>query len=325
MKTRVLILIILLSCSYFLIKLRGQEQNRVQDPPLNTLIRPFLDSLRIVFPSEGVDSTAFQLESFFPASRINDNRFEDYNLEGFLSDYVPENNRLRGLLSDTVSLFDGCRISLSYSLTNENYAQERVIEKNYRFTSKSENSLSGEKMIRQTLHLSALSKRPEGGFIEITIFDDKEDRPVEMGKPVYRFINVYPTGQSEKYANYLQKDFDGALSPIEFEEGSDRTFPYFKGGQVGFFMFQNKYMKYPPKALEEKISDRVLLQATITEKGKVKDISVLIGEDPSFIKEAIRLVKKSSGKWVPATSNGKNIKDIKEILVQFDPEYAPAW
>jgi TonB family protein len=84
-------------------------------------------------------------------------------------------------------------------------------------------------------------------------------------------------------------------------------------------------MKYPPKALEEKPSEMVLLQLLITEKGKVKDISVLNAADPDFVKEAIRLVKKSSGKWIPATHNGKKIADTKNITVQFNPEYAPMW
>ena len=325
MKTKIFLLIVLLSGSFLLIKLRGQEQNQAQEDPINTLIRPFLDSLRIVIPLEGADTAAFQLESFFPASRVNDNRFDDYHLEGSFSDYTPKNPRLNGLLSDTVSLFAGCRLSLSYKLSDENYTQEQVIEKNYRFTSKAETSPSGEKMIRQTLYLSALPKRPEGGFIEITIFDGKEDKSVEIGKPVYRFINVYPTGQSQQYANYLQKDSEGVYSPISFEEGSDRTFPSFKGGSVGFFMFCNKYMKYPPKALAEKRSAMVILQAIITEKGEVKDISVQNGDEPDFVKEAVRLAKKSSGKWIPATHNGINIADKRDIVVQFNPEYAPAW
>jgi hypothetical protein len=325
MKTRVFILIALLSASFPLIKLRGQEHKQVQENPLNTLIRPFLDSLRVVFPLEAADTTTFRFESFFPASRVNDNRFDDYNLEGSFSNYTPENPRLTGLLSDTVSLFAGCRLSISYKLTDENYTQERVIEKNYRFTSKAETSASSEKMIRQTLYLSALPKRPEGGFIEITIFDGKEDKPVDIGKPVYRNMNVYPTGQSQKYANYLLKDADETYSPIKFEEGSDRTFPSFKGGSVGFFMFCNKYMKYPPQALKEKRSGIIILQATITEKGEVKDISVQTGDDPDFIKEAIRLAKMSSGKWIPATHNGINIADTRDIVVQFNPEYAPAW
>jgi len=69
----------------------------------------------------------------------------------------------------------------------------------------------------------------------------------------------------------------------------------------------------------------VILQATITEKGEVKDISVQNGDEPDFVKEAIRLAKMSSGKWIPATRNGKNIADKRDIVVQFNPEYAPAW
>jgi len=323
MKTRVFLLIALLSCSFLLSKLKGQDQD--QEHPLNTLIRPFLDSLRVIVPSEEIDTTAFLLESFFPASRINDKQFDDYTLEGSLSDYSPENPRIKGFLSDTVSLFDGCRISLNYALTDESYVQKRIIEKNFRFTSKAETSPSGEKMIRQTIYLSALPERPQNGFIEIAIFDGKEDKPVDIGKPVYRFINVQSKIDSQKYAGYLLKDADGVYSPITFREGSDRTFPSFKGGRVGFFIFQNKYMKYPPKALEEKRSGMVLLQLLITEKGKVKDISVLNKEEPDFVKEAIRLVKKSSGKWNPATHNGKKIADTKDVAVQFNPEYAPEW
>jgi len=63
------------------------------------------------------------------------------------------------------------------------------------------NCISGGMKAVETLYLSALPERPAGGFIEISIFDGKDNKPVEIGKPVYRFINVYKTGQSEKYAN----------------------------------------------------------------------------------------------------------------------------
>ena len=323
MKTRFFLLITLLLCSFLFIKLKGQEQK--QTYPLNTLIRPFLDSLRVVIPLEEADSTVFRLESFFPASRVNDNRFDDYVLEGSLNDYSPENPHIKGLLSDPVSLFDSCRLSLEYALTNASYDQEQIIERSYRFTSKAEISSSGEKTIRQTMYLSSLPKHPEGGFMEITIFDGKENKPVEIGKPVYRHLLVRAVNKSPEFANYLLKDDEGVYSPINFEEGSDRTFPSFKGGRIGFFVFQNKYMKYPPTALEEKRSGRVLLEFLVTEKGKVEKFSVLNTEAPDFVKEAIRLLKKSSGKWIPATHNGEKITDTKIIVVQFDPEYAPVW
>jgi TonB family protein len=279
--------------------------------------------------SNGEKPGEFLLESFFPASRASSKLFDNYSTEGEFNPYIPENPRLNGLLSPAIPLFSDVRISLNYSLYNGSFDNEVKIGYRYRFVSRAETKPSGEKFIRQTLSLTASPKQAEGGFIELQFFDRSEVKPLEIGRPVYRHILVraYDDERDEStgYANYLLKNSEGVYSPTDFADGSDRTLPEFKGGSLGLFIFQVKYMEYPPKALAERLSETILVTATITEKGAVKDVEIMSGSDPDLRKEALRLVKKTSGKWIPATHNGKNIPDFKVIPINFNPEYAPQW
>lgn len=293
---------------------------------LNKLIRPYLDSLQIIAFNE--ENNTICLESLFPASRVNNPVFDDYETEGIFSSQVHRNPNLLCYVTGPIAVFNGLRISVGNALSKGgeyNYAKIDL-EKKYRFVSKEEISPSGEKLIRQTLEVKTfLSQAPELGFVELEIWDDKEDVPVDIGRPVYRHALYYKGERAPGYATHLLRDADGVYSPIDFSEGSDRTFASFKGGRMGLFVFQIKYMEYPKEAIEKNLSGSVLITATITPDGKIEDISFFNQVDPVFKEEAMRLAKKTSGKWIPATRNGKNIEDQTTFSIQFEPQYMQTW
>ncbi|MDR2918945.1 MAG: energy transducer TonB [Tannerella sp.] len=293
---------------------------------LNKLIRPYLDSLRIVAFS--IEDSIICLESVFPASRAGDPRFENYETEGAFSFQRHRNPNLTCYVTESIPLFGDLRIGVGNAMTKGEVSNYTIIdlEKKYSFTSKAETSLSGEKLIRQTLKVKTfLSQEPEIGTVDVEMWDQEGYKPVEIGRPVYRNMAYFKGERAPHYATHFVRDADGIYSPIDFTEGSDRTFPVFKGGLTGLFVFQIKYMEYPQEAIDKGLEGSVLLSATITSKGKIKDIKFFSQVDPVFEKEAIRLAKKTSGKWIPATRNGENIDDETMFSFQFNPQYRQTW
>lgn len=184
----------------------------------------------------------------------------------------------------------------------------------------------GTKMIRQTLELTVLpGEEITSGFVEAIIWDFAADEPVDIGRPVYRHTMIYRGYRRDNHATHLLRDADGVYSPIDFTEGSDRTFASFKGGRTGEFVYTIRTMKYPREALEQGTAGVAHVEMTVTARGRVKDVGFMIEPDPVFRKEALRLTRKTSGKWIPATRNGENIDDYKVMTIQFHPEYAPRW
>ncbi len=317
-------LILLLFCFLFSSMRAGENKN----DSLNTLIRPFLDSLRIIIPEkDSPDSSTLYLESYFPASRIQTDALDNYTKEGQLYFFVPENKKLDGYVTDPLSIFDMKRIALTYSIADPKFKKILLI-KDYKFTSESENIAETDsseiKMIRQRLYLTfdkniAVSSA-KVGFFEVAFYDRSEQKPIDIGHTVFRYLSFSQDDVNYQYS-YLIKDKEGVLTAINFKEGSDRTVPEFKGGRsaLSFFLIGN--MEYPRKALTMRKEGVVLVSMQIDEYGRVLTASVISSPDPLFNKEAIRLAKLTSGQWISGTNNGKNIKDEKIIPVSFELRY----
>ena len=293
------------------------------DETLNQQIRPFLDSLKITGPGAGdTNQSVFYIESVFPASRLDKNSDIDYSLDGLFSPFFPPNERLNGLITEPIPFLGNSRIAFSFSIVDDD-RNNLSINDRYKFTCEEETGTNGEKLIRQRIYLSLDGDIPfskiKVGIIEVQIYDQYIEQPIDIGKPVYRFMSF---SQPLERISYLIKDEEGVYSLIDFEDGSDRTFAEFEGGRTGFFIFSIKNMKYPKEALKQGKEATVAVSITITKKGKVSDVEVIAGSDPLFDKEAIRIAKKSSGRWIPATQNGKNITDTKLMSVSFKLEYA---
>jgi protein TonB len=83
--------------------------------------------------------------------------------------------------------------------------------------------------------------------------------------------------------------------------------PKFMGGDENEFtrwVFQN--LSYPDIAKENRIQGRVMLSFRVTADGKVTDVKVLRGVDPSLDKEAVRVVSMSP-RWSPGKQRNKAV------------------
>lgn len=83
----------------------------------------------------------------------------------------------------------------------------------------------------------------------------------------------------------------------------------FKGGDNAFTKFVSDNFEYPSRCLDEGISGSVKLRFIVDRQGRISKIWVIDETTacPEFTQEAIRVLKKSSGLWIPAQYNGKPV------------------
>jgi TonB family protein len=72
---------------------------------------------------------------------------------------------------------------------------------------------------------------------------------------------------------------------------------------------------YSPEGIGAKIQGRVLLDAIVGTDGKVRDVRIVYGLEPSLNREAVEAAKK--WRFAPATSNGAPIATIVSIEMSF--------
>lgn len=96
--------------------------------------------------------------------------------------------------------------------------------------------------------------------------------------------------------------------------------PEFMGGIDGLMTFLIKEVKYPEDAKAANIGGKVLVLFTITKDGAVSDVRVNDAVSPSLDAEAIRVVKATSGKWIPGEVNGEKVSVTYALPITFKPE-----
>ena len=95
-----------------------------------------------------------------------------------------------------------------------------------------------------------------------------------------------------------------SLKKEEAMFGIVEAMPEFPGGQKALMTYIAKNTNYPQDA--PCISGRVIVQFTITKKGKIIDAKVARGIHPVYDKEALRIIKKMPA-WKPGTQMGKPV------------------
>ena len=106
------------------------------------------------------------------------------------------------------------------------------------------------------------------------------------------------------------------VEEVEEEEVEEEAIPFqlvetkpsFMGGDANTFRtWVNERLEYPEIAKENGIQGRVTLQFTVGSDGKVSNVKVLRGVDPTLDKEAVRVVSMSP-KWSPGKQRDRAVK-----------------
>ena len=77
-----------------------------------------------------------------------------------------------------------------------------------------------------------------------------------------------------------------------------------------------KYLKYPQKAIEEKIQGQVLMSFIVEKDGSVTNVTVEHGVDQLLDDEAVRVIEVSP-KWIPGQIKGNKVRTKIVIPVEF--------
>ena len=127
------------------------------------------------------------------------------------------------------------------------------------------------------------------------------------------FADLKDNGQDEMFFD-LAYDHDLLISVIEEEVEEDaipfqlvEEKPSFLGGDANqFAKWVNQRLVYPEIAKENGVQGRVTLQFTVEKDGRITNVKVLRGVDPSLDKEAVRVVS-SSPKWTPGKQRDRAV------------------
>lgn len=119
----------------------------------------------------------------------------------------------------------------------------------------------------------------------------------------------YLSKQAEKKNGGKKRGKDFVFDVVE-------KMPSFPGGMKALFDYLDKNIKYPAKAVKNKIQGRVIVQFIVDEKGNLSDIKVVKSVETSLDAEAVRVVK-SMPRWNPGMQNGKAVKVRYTLPVTF--------
>ena len=111
--------------------------------------------------------------------------------------------------------------------------------------------------------------------------------------------------------------FFSTSAQITTFDGVDATCPpQFPGGDAALISFLKANINYPPKAAQDKVEGKVIVQFVVKKTGKIDDVKVLRSVSKDLDDEAVRVVKMMPD-FVPGKQNGETIDMPYTIPVSF--------
>ena len=111
----------------------------------------------------------------------------------------------------------------------------------------------------------------------------------------------------------LTQIVEDTLAPVQLVV---EQMPDFPGGRGELLKFIGQNVKYPEIAKENGIQGKVFVQFVVNTKGKITNVVVIRGIDPSCDKEAIRVVKMMPD-WIPGKQNGLPVRVQFVVPINF--------
>lgn len=111
----------------------------------------------------------------------------------------------------------------------------------------------------------------------------------------------------------VPRDSISIIEPvIELVIDSLNTDPHFPGGKEALETYLKTNMKYPKRAIEYRITGRVIFNIEVSPEGEITKIWLFKGLFPDCNEEAFYLIKKMP-KWIPGLKDGKPV--TKQIML----------
>ena len=107
------------------------------------------------------------------------------------------------------------------------------------------------------------------------------------------------------------------ISTQAFGKSEGVSKPQFPGGDKALVDYLTKTIVYPAEAQKQKWEGKTLVAFTVNEDGTVGNVHVVKSSWNLLDNEAIRIVKLMP-KWIPASTDGVNKKEMVILPVTFD-------
>ncbi len=92
--------------------------------------------------------------------------------------------------------------------------------------------------------------------------------------------------------------------------------PEFKGGWTAFEAYFQNNLRYPKKAVKERIEGKVLVKFIVEKDGSVSNAEVIRSVSKELDKKALRVIR-NMPKWKPGTLKGKPVRCSFTVPVTF--------
>ncbi|GAB3772773.1 hypothetical protein GCM10028818_13370 [Spirosoma horti] len=94
--------------------------------------------------------------------------------------------------------------------------------------------------------------------------------------------------------------------------------PVFSGGMQGLKQFLNQNLRYPIGAQEARVAGQVVVSFVVCTDGTLCDYEIVKGVRSDIDREALRVVKKMSGTWIPGVQQGKKVRVKYNLPINFN-------
>ncbi len=98
------------------------------------------------------------------------------------------------------------------------------------------------------------------------------------------------------------------------------TEPAFKGGWREFYSFSTKQLRSTPSFTKANVTGITYVSFRVTVNGAVDSIRIVKPFGFGMDEEAIRFVKLTSGRWIPAQKSGKQIAAFVTVPFRWHPD-----
>lgn len=96
------------------------------------------------------------------------------------------------------------------------------------------------------------------------------------------------------------------------------VYPSFEGGDDKMYRFLAQNIKYPMEAARAKKQGRVVTSFVVDRDGTISDLGIINNVDPNLDKEALRIVRLTSGKWKPGIKRGLPVPMRYSLPINFE-------
>lgn len=120
--------------------------------------------------------------------------------------------------------------------------------------------------------------------------------------------------------NDHKKAKNKAISDSIYDVEKVDLYPQFPGGNGELRKYITTSLNYPSQAAEDASEGLVIVKLVVDGDGKIADPKIAYSADPSFEKEALRLVKKMP-KWHPGQKDGQKVNVRVTLPIMFKAQY----